>query len=190
MKNIVRFLAVCLLSVFGAQGCALLAGTACGAATAAATRNTAAGVAAGAGCAALTLGAEALFKSGLEKQRAAERAAAAEAAAKPQESCRWAYDHTGKYSSQCTGHVGPRPASGPPQLNFPAPEKLTPDTSAAAAQSAPPPPPPPPAVAPQAYAVAEPMVVYVRSYSPRYYYWGDWHHYRPAHAHVIIRVGY
>ncbi|OHA08347.1 MAG: hypothetical protein A3A44_03010 [Candidatus Sungbacteria bacterium RIFCSPLOWO2_01_FULL_60_25] len=180
--NAVRVIAVALLAVFFAQGCALLAGTACGAATAAATRSTAAGVAAGAGCAALALGAQALFKSALEERRAGERAAVAAA---PQEACSWVYDHTGKYSWRCAGHVGPRPASAPPQLNFPAPEKLTPDASAA--QQFAPPPPPPPAIAPQAYtyAPAEPVVVYVRSYAPRYYYWGRWHHIRPARAHII-----
>lgn len=192
MKDVVRFVTIGLLALFGAQGCALLAGTACGAATAAATRSTAAGVAAGAGCAALTLGAQALFKSALEERRAGERAAAAEAAAaaaaKPQQVCTWAYDQTGQYVYRCTGHSGPEPAVGPPSVQFGAPPTWTP--APAGSSLAIPPPPPPSVIVPQGYVVVEPMVVYVRHDPPRYHWGGSWRHHRPAWAHVVIRVRY
>ncbi len=57
---------------------------------------------------------------------AAQQAAAAAATAAPQESCQWAYDHTGAYQWQCQGKVGPRPHQGPPPVVLPPASQLKP----------------------------------------------------------------
>src|SRR3989338_5627815 len=102
----------------GIIGGALGAGA--GAVLGAVTGNPAEGAAIG-GVAGAAIGAAIGHDHGALAVRAEAIREARVAAAAPQESCSWVYDHTGKYSWRCAGHVGPRPAAGPPQLDLPAP---------------------------------------------------------------------